>query len=538
MNRILILLACLWSIGMDASTNFVTRPYAPRLWVNRGVRETVFYVANYGSLAATMTNTFPAGAIVDGGNQVYYERLDVPTNNITIRNMILDGTVSLNGSWTFNGANYSETAAWTLLSGEIYKKTCTRTPYQFSEDGIWMTPRVCSDEADVTSNLQRGEFSQVGNALYVRASDGANVSTHNYRGVNRSWDSYPGIVHINGCSSVTLNNVHVRYSMPNNEEAGAFYVTNSSSIVLSQVSATNCIRGINIDSCENITFQNSTVVSNTGGGIVLQGSSTNIYILSNLMDLNGRVKFYNHLTYEYAGDDDGGGIGGRGGYIKNVVVGSCTISSNGPPDYDSTLKGSGWYIGTTSDMLVDGFTFTNNLVKNNHLYGLYGGSSTQCSNVVVAGNVFAWNSRVDSANKHCLVISQATGASTRVANNLLAYNECTNTSAAFYLNNTVTTGSIVCTNNASYNNGGAGSYIADFWAAVTMAGKTNIVEDYNTFQRVSAWDTIKVARNGSTTYGITQLSDWQSATGQGAHDDWKTTGPGVNPTTLPFVFTP
>lgn len=533
------LLLCLYSLGVDASTNWVNRLYAPRLWVNRGP---VFYVSDYGSIANTMTNTFPTGAVVDGGNQVYYERLVVPTNDITIRNLTVDGTVSMDTDYSFSGSTYGHYYSWSLAlnSTEIWKKRCDVTLYWSSQDGSPLAPRVCADQAAVTNNLQRGEFTFADDdsavyCMWVRCTDGANVNTHALRGTRRDWDSVAGIIYAVGKTNLTFNNVGIQNYMPNNSvDSGAFYLTNTTGVTVNSCFVTNTdTQGILLGHARNMTVQNSRIVANVDTGIVIEGNCTNVFILGNTITNNGRVKLFDHVNYSYRADGDNIGIGGIGGSLTNIVIGNNIIGYSGAPDYETNDYGSGIFAGTASSMTVDGIVITNNQFLNNHLYAVSLGVQTLSK--TISGNMFEWNGRVVGVNAaHTLNVVHAANANTIISSNLFIYNENTNNAATLNIDNTITTGTMHLNGNAFYNNGGSGAFQGDISTAIGV--NANFLEDYNSFYRVApVWGTTTVINSYDLTHITNNVAgNWRFDKNRGLNDSVSTTGPLVNPTS----FTP
>jgi hypothetical protein len=519
----------------------------------RGFRQNIWYVSPTGNdsnpgtqsqpwqtIAKATNQGYPAGAIIDGMNGVYYEQLITPAHNITIRNLTLDGTMAFDGSWVF-------------VSGNVWKKTAGTTYYKLMEDGVFLNPVICADEAAALASLTAGTWTYISSLgkiyLYTAAGDDP-ANGHAIRVTSRAYDATGGLLTIDGITNVTFSGVNVRNFQPNSTAGGGIHIYNSSNVVLTACSASNCWGGIGITNSTLVTVTNSDIMSNTVSGIAFQGNSTNLFLMNNRITYNGRVLHYTGATSTYKTDGDGTECGGNGGTVSNAVVGSNLIYSNGPPDDSSLINGSGFYLGTTASMWVVGLTLTNNRIYGNHLQGIY--LSEQCTNSTVMDNVIAWNGNIPVSilQPFGARINMGTNYGSAVfANNLVAYNACTNQGAGFYLKNAdtnsaaITAGLYTITNNSFYNNGaGSGAkFLADYWTILTITGKTNVIEGYNTFCRVSTWGVTNVARNG----GASQMHNldrivgsgsgyWSTDTGQGTGDATNIVSL-VNPTSLSFT---
>ena len=495
--------------------------------------------APWATLAPLATNVFPINSTVDGSSAVYYQRIVVPTNNITIRNLTVDGTLSLDGNYSFaSDGTYGNTNAWSIVvnTTEVYQKNCDRTIVWMSQNGIALEPMVCANIAAVTNNLARGQFSFISGSpghVYVRCSDGSDISTKQIRVTRRDLDTSKGWVYVDK-TNVNLINLNVR-NVQRSGLDGGFYLTNANTVNLISCGVTNATVGIRFTPGVNITITNCSVVSNVTHGIVGHQENTNIYILNTYVAYNGRVKQYAGTTYGYVTDGDGIGFGLYGSNMCNIVIGSCIINSNGVPDWGNPDYGHGITFETGSPMAINLAVITNNTIIGNHLNGL--AINDQVTNKIVTGNLIVNSGNSTGLYWHAVNIKTTAGGSILVANNLIANNtSCTNNAGALVINNADSTGSIVVTNNSLYNNGGLGAYRADIVFVLTASGKTNIVEDYNTINRVPVvWAlTNCFLKHTGTTFGKDQSAAWQAVNSQGAHDTWTTNSALVNPTSLTF----
>lgn len=553
---LIVLVGAMW-LRAQTVTSSVAR--VNNLHVKSIISTTTFYVhaaigndnnsgtsfAPWKTLAKIATVTFPPNAIIDGYGQVYYERLLIPANDLTIRNLTIDGTVSVDGgnSYTVAGV-YTNNLAWGNVSGEIWSKTDGRAARQMFEDGTGLTPLVCADEADVTSNLARGQFSFVPslNTLYYRATDGANPSTHALRVPNRAWDANDSIVGIYSKTNVTFQNVTIRNYYPVRYQ-NALFLSSVKSCVLSGVTISNCGIGFNLYGGSDVTLTNCISQYSVEDGFMVSGNLTNIQVLSNAFIFNGRTKSYDGSSYQYTNDLDGIGIGQTGLNGSNVAFVSCLIASNGPPDSATNTYGSGLYAGTINAMSLVGLTVTGCRIYGNHNDGLY--HSTQVISSVISNNIFAWNAPADNG-RYALGVSVPSGGSTLIASNLFYQNDGGSSAACLSFYVPTTNGPARIIGNTFFNDGlnnTGGNYYGDIRFRDDYTGKTNITESGNTFQRVAPMiylnRMIVVDLPSSLKYTLNELATWQTdsaanAVPMGIGDVATTNGPALNPTTLAF----
>lgn len=494
------------------------------------------------TLAKVNGYSFPAGAIVDGMNTVFTERLVVPTNSITIRNLTVDGLRPFSN-------------VWAQVSGEIYSNGVVKTPMQMFEDGIKLTPLVCTNETDAVDNLARGNWTHdvTNRVLYYRASNGAAPATHTLRITSREWDSSQAMILVNGRNTVTLTNCHVQNFGQRASRAYSLWVTNSSGIQLLSCSVSNCAMGPAFEASVNIsTDTNFCSVSNVQNGFRLGGNGaalglTNCFLQGTNFG-NGSQKLYTGLWEAYYGDGDGGGAGGLGATnFYALTLGNCYFISNGPPvslDEGSQIGGSGFYVGTTQPLFINDLTITNCYFKDNYAYGLF--VTTNVARLTIKNCIFQRNGNSFESGMHNCYIRYGTNATNPEWNavsftfekNLIADVQGTNGQAGLRLYLEQPTGSISIQSNAFWNCGGAVNYDADFKIAGPSAAA--LTEDYNVFYRVAPAGTTKVAQNGSDVYDINHIVGgsagfWQFDTGWGANDTVDTAGPLVNPASLTYV---
>jgi hypothetical protein len=229
----------------------------------------------------------------------------------------IDGTVSIDGDWTFSpSGTYSETKSWVNVSGEVWSKDCYDDTHLMLEDGEELTPLASTD---IVNEISRGEFchDHTNNKLYYRASDGAAPSTHELRMARRDNESNPLVAG----DSYTYWGIGVRYAMGR---------TVDDSPALGFSSKT----GITVDAelCKSTycLLLEDTTNAIVGGhihhgqfrGVYIEGDSAG-YIRLTGMNLHdcGNALIYTHSTqYDYRGDADGVGIGGKGGTIASVEI--------------------------------------------------------------------------------------------------------------------------------------------------------------------------------------------------------------------------
>lgn len=473
---------------------------------------------------AKAVSSAPSGSIVDGQNQVYYdERCVLSRNNVMFRNFVLDGTVPITGM--------------TSVSGEIYKGTTTGVVCQMIEDGVMLTPLLCTDQGDVVANLARGQFSQLvsSNAVYYRASDGLDPSTHALRIPSQTLAAtYDfGILKVYSATNVTIQNVTVRNGMSRNYLKLSVF-ENCANLNVTNLTNIHGMIGCDMHGCINSTF-NINCLSNADDGFIQWGYITNNTIIGGDYIWNGRMKTYNATNYDYIGDLDGVAPGQSYLFGIGLTFDGCNISSNGPPDSATNAYGSGLYVETTAgNMLLNNLTVKNCRIVGNHGVGLR--ANNQVSGMLISNNIVAYSGAIGGANGLSgLVITHTNGGTTTIVNNLIEGNYGTNYCGALslYVSPTSTVGMVTLTNNCFYNNGNATRYDGDLYWRAVLTGHTNILENYNTIQRVGAWGVTKAAFiDPATIYNLNELATYQSDNGQGANDTWTTVGPRVNPTTL------
>jgi hypothetical protein len=481
------------------------------------------------TLARVQVESFIPGDILDGQSNTVYDRIDFTSsgnagNYITIKNIYFDSTIDFNGTNTINPSNIYKNlrlgSSWALVSGAIYKKYSTRCPYKMFEDGVELTPIVCSNETDVINNLQPGGFSYVTGTsyLYYRATDGGNPSTHNLRVARRDYDSSNGMLNLTGTNYLNLQNIRCSNANWNGGSSSGIYVSGSSYINFASSYLSNNGAGIVFNEVTYMTIVSSCqFIGNISDGLFVQGNSSDLDI-SGVYNNNGRVRSYNGASYSYTTDGDNIGIGGTGGTMSNITIHDATVTNSGAPDgTPATAFGSGIYVGTANPMSVSNLTVTRCFFSGNHLHGCAIGG--QVSSYTVASNIFV-NHVYPDYNYRALHTSTAHASFTaaNINNNVFA----NNTYGAFYIINSASGGTIKICNNIFLNNGNATSYSGDMWISNTVG--SNLTESNNLFHRsAGAWGTTKVIRHSVTFYDINHIIGggagyWQYDSGKGAND--------------------
>jgi hypothetical protein len=468
--------------------------------------------------------TVQAGDIVDGGNNIFYERV-VPNGPATYRNFILDGTLSFDGTYSYSGSSYVSGYPWTQVgTTEIYRKTMSRTPYELLEDGVLMTPVVSASAPTSNADLARGEYSYYGAAtLYYRATNGADPSTHAIRGSNRTLDSPTvGLLYIYGIDGLTMDNVIVRHF--NSGGAGVLvgvYVENSSNITFTSFQAIYCKAGVTFRSVDDSSIDaNSSVSYNYTEGLRVEGGSDRD-TFSGSYSYNGRAKYYEGTTLVFKADGDGIGVGGIGGTMTDIVVQDATLSYNGATSGDQWVgdeKGAGMYVGSAYTMAA-GVSLYRSQVYENHAFGLFF-DGTDWTGGVIAYNVIRDNLDYGSADVTNAIDTNCQNAgytSAAFYNNVIARN---------YGNAGLRIGCsskpVTLRNNIFYNNGRTGTFRGDLYFGSSTL--TNITESNNLFYRSgTGWDSARVIDRNGTTYDRTHIVGtsagyWQYDTGKGAND--------------------
>ena len=518
---------------------------SPRTWVNRNWLSGYYihpngddsyagtFAAPWKTIGKAMRVSLPPGSVVNGNNQIYRELLSVNQDNITIKDVIIDGVRSV-------------TNGWTLISGEVYSNR-NIYPYQLFQDGVKMTPQLCTNQADILANLARGEWSshsvKESNIfeLYFRTTDGASPSSHTMTLLSREFDQCPGVVNCVGRTNVTFNNVHVQNIGSNSTNSWGWKIFNSQNIRLSDCSTTNCHMGGWLGNVTGFYATNFNIVNNWRLGFAVGGQQTNVPMnATNLWLVNcnfngtGNDKVYDEVVYTYSnGDSDGFAPGQFGGHFKGVYVMGCNFISNGPPANVSENRGCGLTTSTLDpwdfeDVVVSNCTFSAN--HNNQLF-LW----TNVVNAIVVGNMFKNAGDNLLPGRHVAYFCKGQG-SLLFANNLLANNTCSNMASALCIDSTVANSTITVTNNTSFNNGtsAAGGYT---YGDVTIKNKasTNFTFTGNTIYRTNGY-TDHVAFNRDTPYDLNHITNALAGNflfDMGfAGNAVSTTGPWKNPTAI------
>lgn len=466
-------------------------------------------------------STFQPGDIIDGQNNIFYDRLVIPSSGnssgyITFRNFTLDGTVSFDGSWTFNPGNtYSQTAAWTQFSGDIYEKFTTRPPYMLFEDGVQLTPIVVTSSQGALA-LAKGQFTDDfnHNTLYYRSSDGQPPSSHKIRVARSDVEGLTGSIYDRGKNYLRFENIVVKNFDANTYGGVAF--ENCDHIIVDKVSIINNSSGLGITSCTNFTITPSSNISdNIFSGVMIEGNSSNLDI-SGTYNNNGRHLIYNGTYLGYTGDGDNIGIGGTGGIMSNLSIHDATISNSGSDNNSGIESGAGIYLGTEFSMTVSNVNILRNKFFGNHSNALYLGP--QFTGGSVESNVFYNNNFTNTQNTVQIDPSNPSFTSVVVANNVM-YKNSGYSGLLVYIPEK-SGGSVALKNNIFFNNGRSSDYVADLWLSAIDNDLSKITESNNLFWRNgTAWDNSNVIATNGGSFNINHIIG--NASGYYQHDSGK-----------------
>lgn len=536
-KAIAVLVAIVFTLGAAVQIN---RLYVGPLRTNK---QSLYYInpvdgndSNPGTLSSPFktlsvlsTLALKPGDIVDGYGAIYFERLTVPASDLTIRNLILDGTKSL-------------TNAWAQRVGEVYTNTLNLVTPFFWEDGIRLNPILSTSDAEAT-NLARGQWSFYSKKLYYRASDGADPATHNLRICSREYDGEIGLLSVTNKSNVSLQNITVRRFGSFNASPYTVYVRLCNGLTLDHVtSAESRIAGF-VDTVSNFVATNLNVYSNCGGGLTFSsfyGASSNVNV-SGAFNYNGTEMLYSGTAYAWNGDGDGLSFGQGGGIWNNVSLIGVNSVSNGPPFATNYTGGSGIYFGTSYPMALTNLLVSGCYVKGNHNYGLListtvdGTHTNTASGVTVTNSIFQQNGNNNDTYRASVSYAYTNSASFLFVKNLVCDNDqLTNFYYAAGLGNPVTTGTYIVTNNVFYNNGNGsagGAYQADL--GFTQATPAGSPVDYNVFARNSGY-AARAAIINTTVYSMAGIySTFPAGSGGWTHNS--TNSVFSNPTTLTYI---
>lgn len=129
------------------------------------------------------------------------------------------------------------------------------------------------------------------------------------------------------------------------------------------------------------------------GKLMIQRTDTNTLIKDNVISYNGTEPSYNGINVTWQNDNDGIGIGYRGGTMNGLIVEGNDITYNGPQrlmltgENGDQERGRGIFIGTSERFNLAFPIFRSNWFKNNHWTSL--GVSSDTDNALVYGNIFA-----------------------------------------------------------------------------------------------------------------------------------------------------
>lgn len=536
-KAIAVLVAIVFTLGAAVQIN---RLYVGPLRTNK---QSLYYInpvdgndSNPGTLSSPFktlsvlsTLALKPGDIVDGYGAIYFERLTVPASDLTIRNLILDGTKSL-------------TNAWAQRVGEVYTNTLNLVTPFFWEDGIRLNPIFSTSDAEAT-NLARGQWSFYSKKLYYRASDGADPATHNLRICSREYDGEIGLLCVTNKSNVSLQNITVRRFGSFNASPYTVYVRLCNGLTLDHVtSAESRIAGF-VDTVSNFVATNLNVYSNCGGGLTFSsfyGASSNVNV-SGAFNYNGTEMLYSGTAYAWNGDNDGLSVGQGGGTLYNLNLINCYSISNGPPFDTNRAAGSGIYIGTANTMYITNLLVSGCYVRGNHNFGLWiaptitGSQTNQYDTVIATNNIIQANGNNQTTYRQSVKYNHTNNSYFLFANNLVCdNNNLTNWYSAAGLSNPQTNGVYIVTNNVFYNNGNAAvgsTYQSDL--GFSQATPVNSPVDYNVFIRTGT-TMARAAIINTTVYSMAGIySTFPAGSGGWTHNS--TNSVFSNPTTLTYI---
>lgn len=408
----------------------------------------------------------------------------------------IDTTVKISGDQSFSAATTYATSgyAWTLVSGEVYKKNNSALAHLLFEDGTLLTPILGHgiSEATIAATLERGQYANLTgtpNVLYYRASDGAAPSTHMLRmNDHRNDTSGPGAFY---CSAqdyidvryLTLRGVYV-LSVGTQQNAG-LSLSDCENVTADYIESKYNLAGVGIDGGVNVAIGSNVVGSyNIAIGASLEATPvalTNV-TLSGTYEYNSRLAQVatNGQTVGDIFDGDGVGIGQSGGTFTGIDVVGVTSRYNGAADNSTKTGGSGVYVGSSAAMSSDLDVRRSNL-SFNHGCGLHLGD--EWTGGQITGNIIQGNTRGQTTGTCLFSIwmdLRSTGGTYlggTFANNVVADNYG---SRAVSFDNSVAGNTLTFRNNIFSGNAsgfGSGTKLAD--VVIGTAANDNILESHN-----------------------------------------------------------
>lgn len=471
-------------------------------------------------------------------NAVFYERIVISNSNVTVSGCDSSGAAayasiysskSINGSASYSAATTwsSSCCAWSLVSGEVYKKNTSAPINLVIEDGTYLIPVAAgADEASTAAALGRGNFSVLTgtpNVLYYRSSDGAAPSAHVLRANDRTLDSVQGLVYCSGKSGVTVKYLDVRYHRTSGfttAKGAALMLSNCTTVTLDYIKGSYNLAAIGIDGGGPIAIgSNMNLDHNLGTGLAVQGTAST---LSGLTITGGRYTNTNKdLIYTisdtsvgYTGDGDGIGIGHDGGTITGVVISGIYACDNGAPDGVVDSGGAGVYVGTSNAMTASVSLYRNHLCRN-HGTGFTMGNKWIGGQIIA--NIVDANSRGGNSGTDLFgAVVQTNSASWAGVGSVVANNVFINamgSSGGLDIVNATGANTIVLKNNIFYGNT---SPDLSFQTAVTT--NDNVYEANNIYYRTDGSVSIFSSGHAATCTQITN-GTWGSVSSNTGDND-------------------
>lgn len=440
----------------------------------------------------------------------YYERLSIGQSGssgsvITITGWngitsaadyaTVESTVAIDGDQSFSAATtYATTGyAWTLVSGEVYKKSSSAIPHNLFEDGVYLTPILGygSSEGTIAAALARGQYSVLPgtpDTIYYRASNGAAPSTHSVRMTDHRNDGNSGNVSCSGRDYLDIRYFTIKGAFPlsvGTTGAAGLALNDCENITVDYIKSTLNLAGLSIDGGINVTLgSNVNSFYNFAVGLTMEATPVAItnatvsgsYTMSNKMP----VYTTNAQAVGYSYDGDCIGVGEGGGTFTNIVIDGVTAAYCGAPDSDTDQGGSGIYVGSASAMSAS-VSIKRSYIHHNHGCGIHLGD--EWTGGLVLGNLIQYNVRGQTTGT-CLfnfwVDTTSTGGTwlgATIANNTIDNNFG---SRAISFNNATGANTITFKNNIFSNNAsgfGSGTKLAD--VVIGTSANDNILEANN-----------------------------------------------------------
>lgn len=350
----------------------------------------------------------------------YYERLSIGGSgtagiliavtgysgaNDTADYAFIESTVDVAGDGCFSAATTYAASGypWSLVSGEVYKKSCSAIAHALFEDGDYLTPILGygSSEGTIAAALSRGQFAVLPgtpNVIYYRASDGAAPSTHALRMTDHRNDTLGGNILCSGRDYLSIQYFDIKGAFPlsvGTTGAAGLAFNDCENVSADYILSSYNLAGVSIDGGVNITLGRNVIADlNLAVGLTMEATPVAIngvrvagtYSRSNNMP----VYATSAQTVGYAYDGDCIGIGEGGGTFSNIVVDGAVAEYCGAPDNNTDQGGSGLYVGSASAMSA-GVSIKRSVFRFNHGCGLHMGDEWTGGDII--GNVVHGNNR-------------------------------------------------------------------------------------------------------------------------------------------------